>query len=162
MPIITAAVSIPVLAAALWALASAIVIGAGDALHGNGSIYAVLGAGPGSIIVLLEARAKARSLADTARVFLGSGALGMFGPGILFGILRYWWKLIPDEALPFITWEFWAGAGLLFALFGWGLLARFNLALEKRTDSLLHLKGRDYYEPENMPRSARRADRDKM
>lgn len=138
MPIITAAVSIPVVATALWSLACWIVIAA--APHEGGRILAVLGAGPGSIIALLEARAKGRSLADTARVFLGSGALGMFGPGVAFGVLRYWVKWIPDEALPFITWEFWAMAGMLFSLFGWVLLHKVNVAFNRRADKFLHLE----------------------
>jgi hypothetical protein len=90
-------------------------------------------------MALLEARTKGRSLRDTARVFLGSCTVGMFAPGIAYGIMRYWLKWIPDEAVPFITWHYWAGAGLLASLFGWGLLHKLNIVFNNRADKFLHI-----------------------
>jgi predicted membrane protein len=117
MPITTAICSIPVFAALLAMPVASVIVnhpGAADA-------YAVLGAMIGSIMALVEARKKDRSIAHTLSVFLGSASMGAFLPGIAYqmGIWRGWLSV---ESLPYITWQAWAAAGVGCGLFGWGVL----------------------------------------
>lgn len=144
MPVVTAASSITFIAAALWTFASWFVVFAtGSAADPGGTLPAVLGAGPGALIALLEARAKGRNLADTVRVFLGSGSLGMFGPGVALWAIRTFTQWLPDTALP-LPWEVTAAAGFAFAMSGWPLLLKLNRWFEARTDAVLHLASKRY------------------
>ena len=114
MPIITAASSVPVIAAAIWTALMAIVIRAPEI----GDAYAILGAGAGSICAIIEARAKGRASWETLGAFIVSAAAGSFGPSVAFGLMK-WLQWIPQDLEAVITWQWWAAAGFVMSLNGW-------------------------------------------
>lgn len=132
MPLITAAASLPVIASLIWAGVIAAIVNRPE----SSDLYACLGAGLASICALIEARGNGRSVGETIRVFIGSAAAGVFGPGMLHGFVK-WKGWLSVETEVFLTWQWWAASGFFFALNGWGVLHLVNAALQKRAQKLL-------------------------
>jgi hypothetical protein len=77
-------------------------------------LYAVLGVAPATVVVMYYAANKGRTAGHFASVLCGSGAVGIFLPGVLaHTVLRNW--------LPVFTWHAWMGLGFICALAGWAL-----------------------------------------
>lgn len=139
MPVITAAASIPVVATFVWTYVLAIVARQPEI----GDLYAIVGAGMGSICVLVEARARARSLYETLSAFIGSGAVGSFGPAIVYALLR-WKGILSDDFEKIVTWHFWSAAGFVAAMNGWLVIHQVNKRVRKWLDdrSTKRMQGR--------------------
>lgn len=125
MPILTAAITLPVLATALAIPAMTVVIEEPR----RADIYAVLGAILASLIALIEARYKARDLGPAVTNFLACAAAGAFAPKLLFlALLQSGW--LTAEAPLVRAWEAWAAAGFLLGMNGWWLIHRATAALK--------------------------------
>lgn len=137
MPFITAAASVPVIATAVWTGVAAVLVNQPNI----GDIWAVLGAGLGAICALIEARANNRTIWETLSVFVGSSAIGSFGPAILYGAM-FWIGWISPELESVITWQWWSAAGFFFALNAWLIIHRVNkrilAAIDERCRNAMH------------------------
>ncbi len=75
-------------------------------------MIAVLGAMLATVIAVLEARKKDRTLGNIISIVVGSSFVGSIAPGALF--FNFW----PNAAAGF-TWHMWAALGFLCGLLGW-------------------------------------------
>jgi hypothetical protein len=126
MPLVTAAISIPVLAMILSTASAAIVI----EQPATADLYPILGAILASVIVLMEARYKNRPFLPSVANFIGSSAAGSFIPAPVYYLLTQWGWISPEEHLWTRTWQAWAAAGFLFGLNGWFLIHRASTLLK--------------------------------
>lgn len=126
MPLVTAAISLPVLAMILAVPAAAVVIEQPNA----SDAYAILGAILASVITLMEARYKSRPFLPSVANFLGSAAAGSFFPAIGYFILMQWGWISPEKHLWARTWQAWAAAGFVCGLNGWWLIHRGSSVLK--------------------------------
>jgi hypothetical protein len=131
MPLVTAALSMPVLAMILSTATAAIVI----EHPSSDDSYSILGAILASIIVLMEARSKNRPFLPSVANFLGTSAAGSICPTIGYYILVQWGWISPDKHLWTRTWQAWAAAGFVCGLNGWWLIHR-GSALLKSIESI--------------------------
>jgi hypothetical protein len=135
MPLVTAALSIPVIATILSLPAAAIVI---EQPTFNDS-YALLGAILASLITLIEGRHRGRPLLPLVANFLGSAAAGSFFPNIAFLLLVQWGWIEPAKHAWARTWHAWSAAGFVCGMNGWwiihratGLMKAFEAAAKRR------------------------------
>lgn len=120
MPLVSAALSIPVLAAFLSLPAAAIVIEQPT----FSDSYAMLGAILASLITLIEGRHRGRPLLPLVANFLGSAAAGTFFPTIAFLFLVQWGWIEPAKHVWSRTWHAWSAAGFVCGMNGWWLIHR--------------------------------------
>lgn len=132
MPIVTAITSLPVLIALLTVPASGVVIA--TAPGATNDICAVLGALIASVLTLIEARKKDRSIGHTISVFLGTGSVGSFLPGLLMQLAVHRGWLTAETASAF-GWQAWAFAGLVLGMNAWWILHGINRWLQRRAES---------------------------
>lgn len=130
MPLVTAICSIPVLSALLSLPVATIVVAVAPA---SADICAVLGALIASVLTLIEARKKDRSIGHTISVFLGTGSVGSFLPGLLmqFAVHKGW---LTAETVAALAWQAWAFAGLILGMNAWWILHGINRALQRRAE----------------------------
>lgn len=130
MPITTAVCTLHVLAAIMAVPAAGIVIAASGA---PGDICAVLGALIASVLTLIEARKKDRSLGHTISVFLGAASMGSLLPGIgaSFAVMLGW---LSEHTIERLTWHAWSFAGLIGGMNGWWFLHLINSRLQLRAE----------------------------
>lgn len=126
MPLVTAAMSLPVLAMILAVAPAAIVIEQPTASDS----YAILGAILVSVIALMEARHKGRPFLPSVANFLGSAFAGSSFPTIAYFILVQWGWIHPEKHLWARTWQAWAAAGFISGLNGWWLIHRASALLK--------------------------------
>lgn len=89
-------------------------------------IVAVIGAILATVIVILEARKKDRTLANTITLFIGSSLIGSITPGALF------YNVWPERAESF-TWHIWISLGFAAGLIGWLIVAGiWNFVIRRR------------------------------
>jgi len=86
-------------------------------------VYAVLGAVCATAIVVLDAKYKTRN--ETISLIIGCGSVGSIAPGL---IIHFWFTHLYDT----LTWHAWAGLGLLFGGFGYGLIKLLWVSVGKR------------------------------
>ena len=120
MPLVTAALSMPVLAMILSTASAAIVI----EHPSSDDAYSILGAILASVIVLMEARSKNRPFLPSVANFIGTSAAGSICPTIGYYILVQWGWISPEKHLWARTWHAWAAAGFVCGLNGWWLIHR--------------------------------------
>lgn len=132
MPLTAAICSVPVFAAMLC-LPAGLVITSSTPVSSD--IYAVLGAMIASILALVEARKKDRTVGHTISVFVGSASVGSFLPGVLVYLAKEkgWMDASTVEG---IIWQGWALMGILCGLNAWWLLHGANRYLQKRAEKL--------------------------
>ncbi len=92
-------------------------------------MVAAIGAMLATVIAVLEARKKDRSLGNTVGVILGSAVTGSVTPGIVL------WNFFPSIAER-LTWHAWAGSGFIVGLCGWALVLAILGAIQRRKDIL--------------------------
>ena len=126
MPLVTAAISLPVLAMFLGTASAAIVIEQPT----TADSYPILGAILASVIVLMEARYKNRPFLPSVANFLGSSAAGALFPAPAYYVLTQWGWINPNEHLWARTWQAWAAAGFVCGLNGWFLIHRASTILK--------------------------------
>lgn len=131
MPLVTALCSLTVISALLTLPAAGVVIA--NAPAANNDICAVLGALIASVLTLIEARKKDRSISHTISVFLGTASVGAFLPGIAVQIasLRGW---IAEDTATSLTWQVWSFAGLVGGMNAWWIIHGVNRALQRRAE----------------------------
>lgn len=139
MPIVTAICSIPVLSALLSMPVATIVVAVAPA---SADICAVLGALIASVLTLIEARKKDRTIGHTISVFLGTASVGAFLPGLLMqlAVHRGW---LTAETVAAFGWQAWAFAGLVLGMNAWWILHGINRWLQRRAES--------YFDPRPRP-----------
>jgi hypothetical protein len=118
MPLVTAAISIPVLAMILSTASAAIVIEQPT----TADTYPILGAILASVVVLMEARYKNRPFLPSVAGFIGSSAAGSFIPAPAYYVLTQMGWISPEEHLWTRAWQTWAAAGFICGLNGWFLI----------------------------------------
>ena len=130
MPITTAVCTLHVLAALLAVPAAGIVIASSGA---PGDICAVLGALIASVLTLIEARKKDRSVSHTISVFLGAASMGSLLPGIAasLAVMLGW---LSEQTIDRLTWHAWSFAGLVGGMNGWWFLHLINARLQRRAE----------------------------
>lgn len=99
----------------ILATAASIVVAVVRSVPVRNDIVAVIGALIGGVIVVMEARKKDRTFANSVVLFTSSTFIGGVTPGVLFG--NVW----PDLADRF-TWHVWISLGFLTSLVGWVLV----------------------------------------
>lgn len=126
MPILTATVTIPVLASIVWTAIVAVIIRQPELSDS----YAIAGAGLAAVCALIEARSKARNAWETISVFIISSVVGSCAPSIIFSILHFWgW--IPAALEENMSWQWWGAAGFFCAINGWLIMHHLNLAFRR-------------------------------
>jgi peptidoglycan/LPS O-acetylase OafA/YrhL len=130
MPLTSAICSLSVFAALLTLPAAGVVIAAAPATN---DICAVLGALIASVLTLIEARKKDRSIGHTISVFLGTASVGAFLPGLAvqIAVLKEW---LSAETAAELSWHAWSVAGLVFGMNAWWLLHGVNCWLQRRAE----------------------------
>jgi hypothetical protein len=117
MPLLTASLTIPVIATAFAIPAAALVI----EQPRSADMYAVLGAILASLIALIEARYKGRDLGPAMTQFLACAIAGSVAPKLAFlGLLQ--WGFVTTENPLVRAWEAWAAAGFMLGMNGWWLI----------------------------------------
>lgn len=131
MPLVTAISSLPVLVTLMTLPPVGVVIATAQVAN---SICAVLGAIIASVLTLIEARKKDRSMSHTISVFLGTASVGSFLPGLIvqLAVHRQW--IAPDTATAF-GWEAWAFGGLVLGMNAWWILHGINRWLQRRAET---------------------------
>jgi predicted membrane protein len=117
MPLLTAALTIPVIATAFALPATALIIEQPRAVD----MYAALGAILASLIALIEARYKGRDFGPAMSNFLACAVAGSLAPKLVY-LLLLQWGWITAEAHIVRAWEAWAAAGFMLGMNGWWLI----------------------------------------
>jgi len=131
MPLVIALSSLPVVVSMLTLPVASIVIAEAPAAAND--ICAVLGALIASVLTLVEARKKDRTIGHTISVFLGTASVGAFLPGIIVQVaLMQGW--LPEESVKHIGWQAWAMGGLVFGMNAWWLLHGINRLIQRRAE----------------------------
>ncbi len=97
----------------------------------SADMVAVLGAMLATVIAVLDARKKDRSLGNTVAVVIGSAFVGSVAPGACF------YTAFPDLAAKF-TWHMWATLGFVGGLTGWSAVLAAISIWRSRQDKVLN------------------------
>ncbi len=92
--------------------------------------WAMTGAMLGTVIAVIEARKKDRSLASTISVVIASAFTGTVAPG---AVVALWFPEFSDK----INWQIWSGCGFAAALVGWGFILAFMKFFVNRAPKLI-------------------------
>ncbi len=117
MPLVSAALTIPVLATAFALPAAALVIEEPRRVDA----YAILGAILASLIALIEARYKGKDFRLAMTNFMACAIAGSLAPKMAFLMIVQWGWITAENPLV-RAWETWAAAGFMLGMNGWWLI----------------------------------------
>jgi hypothetical protein len=100
-------------------------------------MVAVLGAMLATVVAVLEARKKDRSMGHTVSVLIASAFVGSVLPG---GVMWTWWP----ERVPALSWHVWAALGFIAGLLGWAFTAAV-MALRSRVPGAVNAAADKFY-----------------
>ena len=117
MPLLTAALTIPVIATSFALPAAVLIIEEPRRVD----MYSVLGAILASLIALIEARYKGKDFRPAMMNFLACAIAGSVAPKLVFLTMLQWGWVTTENPLV-RAWEAWAAAGFLLGMNGWWLI----------------------------------------
>lgn len=93
-------------------------------------MVAVIGAMLATVIAVLDARKRDRTLGNTVSVVIGSAVVGSIAPGAVL------WNIWPQFAAT-MSWHVWAAMGFVAGLAGWSAVLAATSVLRARQSGLL-------------------------